>query len=861
MKKTLRSTIFFLVFLVLTVNQTALAQCNAGSTRDTLNWDYLDFLPNSGTYVSPIAFLSLAQSQTQQFTFGTQSVKVTHDYTGANVGGDVTTHTGETGSFGKGADIRFRNNGNVNFAFRDTVRWLRFSLHDIDYGQTVTIVTSNGVLSTAMTATTLAGSILTVTGTGTSTVVASSSVTAVANNANTPAANATLNIEVPGPVDKVSITVSNSGSTTGEDGSFYISDLSACSYGSFPLNYYYVSKPFVGQPSYFLAVKDNQIFYVNVANGVARLLFKDNGHTNINSLAYDPYRHMVYYAFSLTNNSQSDRTIYRYDYDLDTMGVFISNVNNIGIPTFQTGVESGAAAFYDGAYYLGIEGNDQSAAESARESIVWRIDLNSGYQPTKVAQVWATPVDDGAGNSLHDWSDIGINDGIMYDFDGATGRTDFYHKNLLTGSCINIKPSPSTLVPRQVSVTWAGQMYNSGSPNAVSAGYLTPYNGDGTVNTALHQTMTYQGVAVAGSWGDAGEAFKPKTDFGDAPASYDPAGIDPGTHERNDSIRIGNTIGIEWNKHTSSDATGDGAEEDGITGLQVVPAGVSNFVLTVKVLNRTARNATLAGWIDANGNGLYDPSEGTTINVPSSPVAQSVNLFWPGLNVTLPAYSNTFLRLRIATASEGLSVNKPNGYLDNGEIEDHQVTISLVLPEQQVALKAVKTPAGKVNLQWDVNNESGNREYELMRSCDGVNWTPINNRNTNGSVNPAVYRFTDSLPCKPVSYYRVSIIKSYGNIEYSAVRKIDMLNKGSITVTPNPSFGNTTLTVQSAVNEMATLKIFDLNGRLLYSGKLNITEGLSDHPLPITRKLANGTYKVNLVLAGELLNTTMVVIK
>lgn len=136
---------------------------------------------------------------------------------------------------------------------------------------------------------------------------------------------------------------------------------------------------------------------------------------------------------------------------------------------------------------------------------------------------------------------------------------------------MNIKPSPASLVPRQVSVPWTRQNVSSGSPSAVSAGYLTPYNGNGTVNTALHQTMTYQGVAVAGSWGDAGEAFKPKTDFGDAPASYDPAGIDPGTHERNDSIRIGNTIGIEWNKHTSSDATGDGAEEDGITGLQVVP--------------------------------------------------------------------------------------------------------------------------------------------------------------------------------------------------------------------------------------------------------------------------------------------------
>ncbi len=860
MKKFLHGLLFIPVY-ILGMNMASNAQCGAGTTRDTLNWDYLDFLPNSGTYVSPVAFLSLSQSQNQQFTFGTQRVTVTHNYSGSGVGGDVATHTGETGSFGKGADIRFRGNGVVSFTFKDPVQNLRFSLHDVDYSQVATVSALNGALPVAITASNLPGSILTVTGNGSPTVVATASATTVGNSANTPGANATLNIEVTGTVTSVSINVSNTNTVTGEDGSYYISDLSACSAGTFPVNYYHISKPFTGQPAYFLAVKDNQIFYVDVATGVARILYQDTRHTNINSLAYDPYRHMVYYAFSLTNNSQADKRIYRYDYDMDTMGIFIKDVNAIGIPTFQTGVESGAAAFYDGAYYLGIEGNDQAGAESARESIIWRVDLNGAFAPTTVAQVWATPVDDGAGNSLHDWSDIGINDGILYDFDGASGQTDFYHKNLLTGACVNIKPSPVGLIPRQVSVTWQGQMYNSGSPSAVSPGYLVPYNGNGTVNSAMQMTMRYQGVAVAGSWGDAGEAFKPKTDFGDAPASYDPAGIDPGTHERNDSIRLGNSIGIEWNKRTSPDATGDGAEEDAVTGLQIVPGGLSSFVLPVQVLNRTNRNATLAGWIDGNGNGIYEPFEGATINVPPNASVQTINLFWPSLDVSLPASSTTFMRLRVATSDQGVTVNKPNGYFDNGEIEDHMVTISLVLPDQHMSLQAQKNNNGLVNIRWDLNNEVGIRDYELQRSCDGQNWETILIRPSGGGTSVVTNRHTDSFACYPVSFYRVKANMNSQAVKFSEMKRVEMNRDIHISLTPNPVQTVALLTIESAFGAAGAIIITEVSGRRVYEEKIVVNAGVTDITLPVIRKFSNGTYQVSVYIGKEVYTKSMIVSK
>lgn len=859
MKLNILRQCFLLALTALLQTNGVSAQCPAGTTRDTLNWDYLDFYTYSGSYISPTAFITLAQSQTQYFTFGTQRITVAHNYAGNVQGGDVTTHTAEMGSYGRGADIRFRNDGTVTFTFQNAVNNVKFSIYDIDRKQKIDVKGFNGASGVNISASTLPGTIVTINNNNTNTVSLKAADANVTNVDNSPLANGTVNIDIAGPVTSFSLQVTSTGTDAGEDGSYFISDVSACSAGTFPLNYFTVSKPFNGQPSYFLAVRDNNIYYVNVANGVARLLFRDPGHSNINSLAYDPYRHMVYYSYSLSASPATDKSIRRYDYDMDTLGVFISNVNTLGIPTFQSGVESGAAAFYNNNYYLGIEGTNMGDDRSNRESIVWRIDFNAGFGAIAASQVYAVPADDGAGNGVHDWGDIGINDGILFDFDGASGRTDFYHKNLLDGSCINISPSPSTLVPRQVSVDWTGQMYNSGSASSVAAGTVAPYNEDGTVDVSRQYTMRYQGVAVTGSWGDAGEAFKPKTDFGDAPASYDPAGIDPGTHERNDSIYLGTKPGIEWVKKTSANATGDGAEEDGVPGLQVITTGISNFTIPVKAYNNTNRDAVVAGWVDANGNGVYEASEGTTLTIPSSASVQNITLLWSGINCTLPAFSTTFMRLRITTVDQGMTAARPNEYFDNGEIEDFVISVSILLPEQQIALKAQKLPGNKASLTWEVNQETNVAGYDLQRSENGISWETVFSKNADGNLQATTYSYIDALPQMPSSYYRVRLMRYSGETSYSSVKKIGFGKKPAISISPNPAHNTATLNIESGSDGVARLNILDYNGRSSFESNVKLVKGSNEIELPVVRKLSNGMYKVRVKLDNQVLVTTLVV--
>jgi GEVED domain len=850
--------ICFLAFIFLFKSHQANAQCIAGYTRDTLKWDYLDFLPNTGRYIAPTAYINLAKSQTQYFTFGTQNVKVTHNYSGSNDPGDDATHTGSAGSYGTGADVHFLGNGVVTITFDSAVQAAKFSLYDIDRSQRVTVTALNGIIPVAVTMARVSGTVLTIAGSGTFSASATASLTNLANTST----DGTANVDIAGPVTSITLTItltSTGGGGSGEDGSFWISDVIACSKGSLPSNYYAVSKPFTNQPAYVLMSLDSNVYYINADNGAAKFLFKDPGGKTINSMAYDPYRHMVYYTHSLTGAAVTERTLRRYDYEQDTVGIVTSNVNSFGIPTYESGVESGGAAFYNGSLYLGIEGYAASGANSGRESAVWKMDFNAAYALTgNYAMAFAVPGDDGAGTLLHDWADFGISNGVLYDFDGAASDKNFYHKNLLTGGTINYTPSPSTLTPKQVAVDWTGQVYNIGGASTGTRGIIAPYNYNGTVNIPLEDTIKYNGVAITGSWGDGAEAFKPKTDFGDAPASYDPASSDPATHEIINNLRLGSLIDIEFAKKTSAAANGDNYD-DGVPALLVIPNGISNYLQAVNVYNNTGVNATLIGWIDANGDGLFQSGEGRSVTVPSNPAVQSVNILWTAINVTLPIGSATFIRFRLTTRP-GMTTATPNGFFENGEVEDYPVTVTAVLPAENVLLTAKKINTNTTAVNWKPVSETTFTGYELQRSADGANWqtiyttsiVPLNNLN---------YNYTDLNPSVPYSYYRINLLKSSGAFLYSNIAKLDFAAKNNISISPNPAKSTTALTVQSVLAGAAAVNIIDYLGKAVYQQNIILIKGENKILLPVVEKLSAGIYKVRVLLNNEVLSTNLIVIE
>jgi hypothetical protein len=814
------------------------AQCPTGTSQAQLNWEYLDFFPSAGNS----SYTNLAQSQTQYFVFGTQRVTFSHNFTGTNAPGEDLTNTAKTSSYGSGMDIKFIGDGTITLTWQTAVQNVKFSVYDIDYSQKLTVTALNGATPINVGLAKIGGSVLTIAGNNSTSASATAGALFSADDLGT---DGTVNVDIAGPVTSVNLTLSLTATKTNgpdkEYGYSWLSKVFACSGGTFPSNYFAASQPLTGQPGYVLAVRNNEVYYVDPATGNAKLLFVDPGHTNINSMGYDPVNKHLYYVYSLTGASSTtnpnNRTLRRYDYNMDTMGIVVSDVRNIGIPTFDVGVESGAASFYNGSLYFGIEASNSSAYES----IIWKVDFNGSFAPVSVAQQF------GIDGSTQDWADFGVTNGMLYNFDGHASSPDFYHYNLLNNTAVNI-PVASGVIPRQTGIDWTGQVYNIGPPGSTgSSGYIAPYNYSGGVVTANQKQITYNAVAVTGSWGDAAEAFKPKMDYGDAPASYDVPGGTAGVHEVTNNLRLGSAFNIEWAKRGAT-TLADMDLDDGLSYTTILNNS-GTYLTSVMVYNNTGGNATVCAWIDFNLDGVFTASEGVTVNVPTSASPQSVDLYWTGITSTIPNNSYTYLRIRLSSAANGLTTNMPTGYIADGEIEDYRILVDgAPLTVRLLSFEAQKQLDKTVRLDWSVDFMNPGILFEVQKSIDGIKWAVISKQE--GVLNNTTYSDVDENAGK-INYYRLRITQEDGHYTYSVIRKIGIDGYDNYQLFPNPASSYLVLSIQSDQNSSGDLIITDISGRVLYKEQLTITQGLNNVNIPVIQKLPAGIYQADVLINGK----------
>jgi len=102
--------------------------------------------------------------------------------------------------------------------------------------------------------------------------------------------------------------------------------------------------------------------------------------------------------------------------------------------------------------------------------------------------------------------------------------------------------------------------------------------------------------------------------------------------------------------------------------------------------------AVVAGWIDFNGNGVFDAGERSAqATCPSG--SGSVNLTW-----TIPAsyqpQATTYMRLRLASDASGVA--NATGVATNGEAEDYRLALPQLVPQVSVA-KVSQSGTGTFN--------------------------------------------------------------------------------------------------------------------------------------------------------------------
>jgi hypothetical protein len=834
---------FTCLLLAIVMAFTANSQtCPAGTTRAMLNWDFLDFFPSAG-YGS---YTNLAQSQTQRFAFGAQVATITHNYTGSNAPGQDNVHTNVAG-----ADLRFIHNGTITITFSNTVENLNLTLFDIDRSQSVNFNAYNGVTPVNTNLSIPTGSILTITNNNSTTSRVDASATSVANSDN----DGNVTLSVTGPLTRITLTVTNTQTVnngqpaTLEDGSFWISNVSACSAGSFPVGYQAISAPqFVNQPGYVITVVDNNVYYVDPSTGKARFIFQDPNHSNLNSVAYDPVNNFIYYAYSLTSNSVNNRALRRYDYNMDTFGVVTNDIRHLGIPTFNVGIESGGASFYNGSLYLGVEANQLDY-----KSLIWKIDFGNDHRPVSAVQQFSLL------GTNQDWADFGVVDGKLVDFNGRESYYAFHHMDLLSNSVTRYNVA-SGVIPRQTGIDWQGNMYNIGIPGSTGTiGTIVRYNGTTGLVSSTSVPITFNGINLTGSYGDAAEAFKPKLDFGDAPASYEGTG-DPAVHEVDSRLMLGTSVDIEWEKRGAT-ALANMDIDNGLAYTTILSDN-GTYLTSVTALNNTGAPATVAAWLDFNGDGIFTADEGITVTIPSSPLMQAVDLYWDNAGTQLPANTNTYLRIRITSAANGMTTSNSTGYFYDGEVEDYRVLIELsALTANLINFNAKKINNKHVKLQWTIADEKNISSYILEKSSNGRTWNQIFNQPAANNHSKITYEFDDYNIDGATNYYRVKVIRANNSFFQSDMKKIVIQNITQINFSPNPASNYLNITIQSDATSNAKILLTDMSGRIVVEKNIVVQQGNNQINMPFNKSLAPGIYNASVLMNNEMIKQKIVVAK
>ncbi|MDP3951829.1 GEVED domain-containing protein [Microbacterium sp.] len=225
-----------------------------------------------------------------------------------------------------------------------------------------------------------------------------------------------------------------------------------------------------------------------------------------------------------------------------------------------------------------------------------------------------------------------------------------------------------------------------GAVYADANGYLyASDNGTGTIYRIDVQDVTgeifSQGPASGSNDGARCASSPILLDFGDAPGTYSTSlgedgprhgiiGYDADTNTA--PLMIGAMVDPEDDGQSNDAADGDdtngAADEDGIASPIVVQVGEAP-VITVSATNDTTEVATLAGWIDLNGDGTFEEGERVTVEVPANSGTAEYVLTFPAGTVT----ADTYARFRLFPGA--VATPLPTGPAGAGEVEDHLVTV------------------------------------------------------------------------------------------------------------------------------------------------------------------------------------------
>jgi len=280
--------------------------------------------------------------------------------------------------------------------------------------------------------------------------------------------------------------------------------------------------------------------------------------------------------------------------------------------------------------------------------------------------------------------------------------------------------------------------------------------------------------------------------------SYSPT-INPNVC-RNNPITIADTISSFFKNYTTykwQRSTNGGASWTDITGVTTIPD--TNYYITTYTVPPTQTNMSNAG-------DLY----------------------------------------RVVVATTAANLVDPNCNISDG------VTITLSVTDCGIPLKTDllsfngRLVADKGNLSWTTSREEGPVTFQVERSTDGTNYSPVgtvNGRNNNAAETNS-YTFIDPQPVSGKVYYRLIIVDQAGSKKYSRTILLSKQDSDQFTLVSvvNPFNYSLDFDVSSPAEAKIETMLVDLYGKVIQKKTYLVHAGVNALSIPNTENLPAGTY-------------------
>ncbi len=169
-----------------------------------------------------------------------------------------------------------------------------------------------------------------------------------------------------------------------------------------------------------------------------------------------------------------------------------------------------------------------------------------------------------------------------------------------------------------------------------------------------------------------------------------------------------------------------------------------------------------------------------------------------------------------------------------------------ILPISITSFSGKKT--GKdIFLQWATAEEINSDHFEVQHSTDNSGFTKLASVAAQGYTS-ASYSFVHNNPPAVVNYYRVKLVNKNGSVIYSKVIaiKADGTEVMLQTIYPNPFRDKLELAITSDKASSISIRLYDMNGKLVLTREKQITQGLNIITLMGLNALQPGNYIIDI---------------